>query len=663
MTDILWINSKPNPGLTHFLEKSAWQSLQVTTAEVAFSQVQMESVCIIIWSFLDDSLNVEAENFLKRVSQLSPRPVILMDAPHLTTETVKHLINLRMITRFLEPEIQPENLQKAVEDALRISQKRLEEARLLTERKTQNRKLIDLTVNLEKLVQERTVNIENATLEAEYNLNRVRRLVKFIKKLSKVTTLEELVSEFRQEVKKTHGYGEPLIAVDVGDVQWLAFFYSGGQVTAKPCDPRELNFSKIRYNSVSDQKFVAELFRRPSMRIISFPIQAISSATNRTSYIFVEHQLSDEQLDQAIGDLHYLLQTFAVVLERLLVEEELLRSSYQWESTFANVPAPIAVIDGAYSITRGNLSFYEGNKGVVCHSVFANRREPCVGCPVFQVLASGKPQSSQVTKEGKVYEVHSYPISVSGSLKVTHVVNYYLDVTRQREIYGDLIQSEKISAVGLLAGNIAHELNNPLTGLKSMAQVISRDLQSEDPIAKDLFEVERAAGRCEGIIKNLLDFASPKRDQVLEKVELDALIDKTMPMLKTAFRNHRTQFELKTKGSMVLADPQLLQQVIFNLINNACQAMETAGVLTVETQLSESSIELRISDTGPGIPSELVDVVFEPFFTTKAEGKGTGLGLSISKSIVEKFGGSISLKTSPAMGSQFTIVLPLARGV
>jgi signal transduction histidine kinase len=143
---------------------------------------------------------------------------------------------------------------------------------------------------------------------------------------------------------------------------------------------------------------------------------------------------------------------------------------------------------------------------------------------------------------------------------------------------------------------------------------------------------------------------------------VDEIVEKTLPMLKTALRSHRFQLHLNSRKALVQVEPHLLQQVVFNLVNNACQSMKDPGTLTVTAEISLSNpknIELSVADTGPGIPKDIQNKIFEAFFTTKKEGLGTGLGLSMSKSIVERFGGSIRFESELGKGAVFFITLPI----
>jgi signal transduction histidine kinase len=211
-----------------------------------------------------------------------------------------------------------------------------------------------------------------------------------------------------------------------------------------------------------------------------------------------------------------------------------------------------------------------------------------------------------------------------------------------------------------LAGNIAHELNNPLTGIRSLAQVLIAELPIGQ-LSDDIREVEKAAERSQKIIENLLDFSKGEGEDKQQRISLNEIVRRTLPMIKTAMREHRSEILLSEEDAPVRVEPHLMQQVVFNLVNNACQAMKDPGTITIETEMrpGDRQCALHVRDTGVGIPPEIIDAIFEPFFTTKEKGQGTGLGLSMSRSIIEKFGGDITVKSKVGEGTVFTVVLPV----
>jgi signal transduction histidine kinase len=256
----------------------------------------------------------------------------------------------------------------------------------------------------------------------------------------------------------------------------------------------------------------------------------------------------------------------------------------------------------------------------------------------------------------KNYRLRSYPIVLSQSESPTTFVHQYIDETKSKELYLRLVQNEKLSAIGLLAGNLAHELNNPLTGIRSIAQVLSAEVEDLQ-LQQDLQQIQEAAHRSQAIIHNLMEFSSKKTNPIAH-VALDELVEKTVVFLKTALRQHDYRIDLDARSSHIKVDPLMMSQVVFNIINNACQAMKTKGVLKIKTWRDQNHVYFQVEDAGEGIAKENLSKIFEPFFTTKKEGQGTGLGLSLAKKIIEEYGGEISVTSTLGAGAQFTVKLP-----
>ena len=210
----------------------------------------------------------------------------------------------------------------------------------------------------------------------------------------------------------------------------------------------------------------------------------------------------------------------------------------------------------------------------------------------------------------------------------------------------------------------AHELNNPLAGLRSLAQVLRQDQRYPESVKSDLQEIEKAAERSSAIIRDLMEFSSAEY-KPREFVSLNQVTESALNMLKTALHDHgvETQFA-EDSDVQVLLEPHLMQHVIFNIVNNACQAMRESGRIEIETKREAGKAVLEIRDTGPGIPDEILARIFEPFFTTKGAGQGTGLGLSMSRWVVESFDGKIqAYNRSSPRGAVFRIELPVGERV
>ena len=227
-----------------------------------------------------------------------------------------------------------------------------------------------------------------------------------------------------------------------------------------------------------------------------------------------------------------------------------------------------------------------------------------------------------------------------------------------------LLQSEKMSSVGQLVSGVAHELNNPLTGIMGFAQLLLlRDL--EEPIRHQVETIYAEAERASKIVSNLLTFARRRRAQK-DSSNLNTLIERVLELRNydLRVRNINTELELDPALPETLVDPNQLQQVFLNIIINAEQAMkgDDEGTLRIGTRVGGRTITTSFADSGPGMSAETVRRIFDPFFTTKEAGEGTGLGLTISYNIIEEHNGRIWAESEPGRGTTFFIELPIVSG-
>jgi two-component system cell cycle sensor histidine kinase/response regulator CckA len=251
------------------------------------------------------------------------------------------------------------------------------------------------------------------------------------------------------------------------------------------------------------------------------------------------------------------------------------------------------------------------------------------------------------------------------------------DITERRMLEEQLLHSQKMEAVGRLAGGVAHDFNNLLTVIKGYSELMLNELSEKDPMRGEVEEVRRAAERAASLTRQLLAFS---RRQVLEPKVLDLnsiITNMEKLLLRLLGEDVELQVSLSPSLGMVKADPGQLEQVIMNLAVNARDAMPRGGKLTLETHnhaIDETAARehavvhagqyamMAVSDTGMGMDPETASHIFEPFFTTKETGKGTGLGLSTVYGIVKQSGGYIWVYSEPGRGTSFKIYLPIVKG-
>ena len=241
------------------------------------------------------------------------------------------------------------------------------------------------------------------------------------------------------------------------------------------------------------------------------------------------------------------------------------------------------------------------------------------------------------------------------------------DIQSRAESEIRLLQSEKQASIGRLAAGVAHEINNPLTGVLTYSHMLLRRDDLSDDIRSDLETIAKATDRVRKIVKGLLDFSRQTKLNP-ESTDVNELVNSAINLLQNQalVRGINLQFIPAENLPTLTLDPSQLQSVIMNIIINAFDATDSGGTINVSTGIGliaqrgeQKGVEILISDTGCGIPSENLNKLFDPFFTTKEVGQGTGLGLAVSYGIIERHGGTIMVQSEVGTGSTFTIWLPI----
>jgi two-component system, NtrC family, sensor kinase len=235
------------------------------------------------------------------------------------------------------------------------------------------------------------------------------------------------------------------------------------------------------------------------------------------------------------------------------------------------------------------------------------------------------------------------------------------NVTDRAQLEEQLLQREKLSSIGLLAAGVAHEVNTPLAGISSYAQMLLQQVNDQDPKRKLLEKIHIQTLRASGIVNNLLNF-SRTGDAQFREVDLNRVLEDTLQLLEPQLRNSNLEIARNYGENLPAAygNASKLQQVFMNLALNARDAMPAGGRLTINTRLVDTSLIVDFRDTGSGIAPENIARIYDPFFTTKEVGQGTGLGLALSYGIIQEHGGRIFVESRPGEGAHFTIKLSTA---
>jgi two-component system NtrC family sensor kinase len=346
----------------------------------------------------------------------------------------------------------------------------------------------------------------------------------------------------------------------------------------------------------------------------------------------------------------------------------------QWERTFDAISEALMILDEDYVIRRANLALADelgtAIQRVVGRRCFEVRAEsaqafrggaglPCDGCPVAAAQRARAARDGEVSsKTGRTLMLRAFPLLDE---EVPLTVCSYHDVTDEREMSRQLASTERLAAIGRLAGGVAHEINNPLGGILAFAQILQREEVSAEECRDYIGEIERSALRCKAIVESLLRF-SRQAPQIKRRVL--SLNDVVRDAVRLAGQKMgarpgvRVRLDLAQDLRPILGDANQLQQVVVNLLANAFDSLIGDGDIDISSFGQHGDVVLSIADSGSGIAREHMATLFDPFFTTKEEGKGTGLGLAVSYAIVQEHGGRILALNRSAGGAEFVVTLP-----
>ena len=340
------------------------------------------------------------------------------------------------------------------------------------------------------------------------------------------------------------------------------------------------------------------------------------------------------------------------------------------KSLFDHLPVSIYIIDTEYNIlninnnriqrTHNSTSKFIGKK---CYKVFFNRDLPCDGCKADKTFischADKRFYTEGINHRNIDWEVNYYPVK-NGHRTAQRVIVVEKDITHEKELEDNLIQTEKLAAVGHLAAGIAHEINNPLSAIIANAQLIQLESEINEDVLESAKLVELAGKKASQVIRNLLDL-SRKEPIELRKFNINDTINGAINLLHHELILHKIDFALDLKSDLPLADisPDHLQGVWINLIINALDAIEKDnGKISLSSNYTKGKFIITVSDNGSGMTPTQIKNAFDPFFTTKSPGKGTGLGLSICHRIIKQHGGNINIVSELGKGTKITVKIP-----
>jgi len=383
----------------------------------------------------------------------------------------------------------------------------------------------------------------------------------------------------------------------------------------------------------------------------------------------VEVDLSIKRVD--FGDEFFYQVIFRDLTEQRKLEKRIRESKRNLEAIFDGIQNRLSIQTPDYQIFRVNRAViekyhttYQELLGRKCYEAYYQRSSPCEKCPVAITVETKQPTSSimKISEEETTLRTSSYPI-LDEKGHLVSIIEYIEDITEEQRLQEQLIQSEKLAGVGVLASGVAHEINNPLSGVIGMAEVAIEE-ENLPEIKGYLKDILNCGLRISEIVNGLRTYSRIAKQEEQGLVDINEVLEESLKMVRLATKT--TSIEIvKSFQSVgkIAANVGEVQQVFTNLITNAFQAMnEKGGALTLSTRSFKDTVEIKVSDNGMGIPQKNLNKIFDPFFTTKKIGEGTGLGLNIVYRIITKYEGTIDVESKEGIGTTFTIKFPIRRG-
>lgn len=459
-----------------------------------------------------------------------------------------------------------------------------------------------------------------------------------------------VVADDEKKVIMLNPMAEKILGVSREDIEGKSIF---------PCHKNPDNVAEILNRGDSGPISLTTSIETKTVEII---VSAIRSGDKIVGSMMLLRDIT--LMKQMEEELKHYSERLAVMIEERTMEIEETRDYLQ--SLLENANDIICTIDLSGNFTYINQKIEEwGYKkedliGTSFASLLAGKEEVE---KIYPSMKDGVKETFEVKILNKKGEARDTVISTSplrNNKGITiGLLGIARDITEQKGLIQQVLRSEKMAAIGQLSMGIAHEINNPLSGMLNCVKALSEEGDNESLRKRYHNLLGKGLLKIEAIMKQLLSFAKEHQFE-FSPHRLDDLISDTLKLVEYKIKEGdiQLQLNLNCKRKTYLFPANHLQQVFLNIIINAIQAMSKGGTLTIKSKEVKKDLEVTISDTGIGISEENLNRIFDPFFTTKDVGTGTGLGLSVSYGIIEKLGGRIEVESKVGKGSSFKVIIP-----
>lgn len=388
---------------------------------------------------------------------------------------------------------------------------------------------------------------------------------------------------------------------------------------------------------------LANILKRPAAHLQILHLEM----ENRQFHFFYEVKNSDaDLLKQKNVFFQDRISILAMAVSNWLIDHKISVQVEIWDYIFKNWEDPVHLIDNQFRLLKSNYLDHSTGADTFCYKELAGLDQPCVGCPVLE----NRSQGSVLFNEKRFQAVRSVYQNASKTLNLV----FYQDKTSSDLLKKEFIQSEKLKLLGQLSNHLSHELNNPLTGLKLQAEFLLQqsEEQRQATVHEDFVQIVDGLKRSIDIVQDLQSFTGNSSVQQSEQ-DISKTIHSVLRLLKSITREVRLFVDVKK--FLVKTNPGLLQQTLYNLIKNSCEALNYKGTIKIYSEENANAYTLVIEDDGPGLPDLVRANLFKPFISTKESSGGTGLGLFISYESCKKMEISFNFDANFKNGTRFRL--------
>lgn len=351
--------------------------------------------------------------------------------------------------------------------------------------------------------------------------------------------------------------------------------------------------------------------------------------------------------------------------------EDVFRSKRQLQAIFDGITDGVIIVDRDFrivAVNKAEAAFLGSTPrdlvGRPCYLAYCRGDEPCELCPAHETFATGKPAMVSRLELSTGYhrkgvDVYTFPVR-DESGETIQVIQYIKDVTDRVKLQKQLREVEQLTGIGQMAASVAHEIRNPLLAVGGFARRLHEEMDIDDPRREFTGIILEEVTRLEQILREQLTLERHLIPSLLP-VDINQILRDVRKLLSHGILSSQVRLvgELADGLPVTLGDANQLKQAFLNIINNAIQSMPDGGMITVSTLQRGQNIVVRIEDTGPGIPGDIMSKLFVPFFTTRKT--GSGLGLAVTKRVIDNHGGDIEVMSEVGKGTIFDVSIPIVR--